>query len=79
MSRKERIQAFKVLLDLIRRHEGEWTREKLIAEFSFRYGYTQKKTEEYLSALVDAGKVRLGEVSVYTYESEEKVKEVEKE
>lgn len=79
MSRKERQDAMKALLAMIRKHEGEWTVEKLISEFSIRYGYTRKKVDEYLGELIIAGLVTVGENSAYIKEQKTAEKEVPKE
>lgn len=68
MSRKERRDAINALLEMVRRHEAEWTTEQLITNFSLRHGYTRKTAEGYLGELVIAGLVTVRENSVYTIE-----------
>lgn len=78
MSRKERREAIKSLLEMVKRHEGEWTAEKLITEFTFRHGYTRKTAEGYLGELVIAGLVDIRENSVYLKEQKPAEKEARK-
>jgi len=61
-----------MLLDMVRNHEGEWSQEKLIAEFSIRQGYTRQRVREYLYELSDAGKIQIGELGVYLVEQDKK-------
>ena len=78
MSRKERREALAALLDMIGKHEGEWREERLIAEFSLRYGYTKKTAESYLNDLLVAGRASRGEESIYVVDHRELKREAPK-
>lgn len=78
MSRKERRDAIASLLEMIRKHEAEWTEEKIIAEFSFRHGYTKKTTKGYLEELLVMGRVCRGDNSVYLVEPKHTTREAPK-
>lgn len=76
MSRKERRDAIKSLLGIIKRHEADWTKERTINYFCFQHGYTKKKAVEYLGELVIAGLVTVSGENVYIKEQESAEKEV---
>ena len=76
MSKKEKKEAINVLLDLIRKHEGEWNANRTVAVLSVEQGLARDTVEGYIRELIAAQKVeRRGEhLYIVLYSEKEVVK-----
>jgi len=70
MSKKEKKEALEYLLDVVRRHEGEWNVNRMIGEVVVKFGQRRETVEGYLRDLQVARRVTVKGEMVYLDVSE---------